>query len=881
MIDRRALGHRTARASDSRILAFVLALFAASALAQLSPESTETLSATMLQGLGEQLVAGDLDGDGDDELFVVASNGWAVYQRLDSGEYALVGEVDLPFPSVFAVCDVIPEVPGEELIWGFPEAADIAGDEAGVVQILTTELSGGGITLDIVTRFDQHDANVPGNGTVEPEAGDHFGATLAAGDFNGDGICDVAIGAPDEDLGPDVDAGSVHVFLGPVDPDTGSATFLPQIVQGSNGVPGVTEDGDRFGSVLSSGRIEDTLLDGDQLVVGAPDEVLPSSDEGAVWVVPYGTTEFLVDDATLFYAQELGFDGGPNDRFGASLATGDLDGNGWDELAIGAPRTTVDGVSSSAGVVYVVPGWGPFSPPSSAEQLTILSTGVSSSFAEHFGESVAIGQTDGDLFSDLAVGVPFDPLVSSRGTPAHGSIQIFTGGSDALSFQRQIVQSDIPGEDTEVEHFGEVLLFADTRADGTADLLVGVPRENLIQGGDDTGVVQLVPSAGRMRRAALLSQVGELSPHDRGTTPSLTERIGNYAVNGDGTAVFGRSDSDESSLETSDGTVLVYGVDLDAGGVATGAGSPFAWIDRAPGTLASSAGVLGQVGDSSPDGGTYSDFNQLMLDDSGHAHWIGDTTSNRHLYRSVPGSGIVDRLLSIGDPLPGGGTVGDIHRFDLSHGGNHLLASLAPGILWLDGAVVQREGEIFAPTGIAYRDVISISVNSSGNFVFNARPEMSIGSTLDRFVSSAGSEITNTTTIGPVFLEGMEARAVAINDAGETVGVFEHFRRGGVVFLACDPADLSAAVPLLITGDVLDVDGDGSGELKVTGLPHLGLEQPELTTGGTAFLRLEVEDLTGATEERDALVGLATNGCPLFADGYESGDTSAWSLTTP
>lgn len=47
------------------------------------------------------------------------------------------------------------------------------------------------------------------------EACDSFGGALAAGDFNNDGHTDLAIGVPDEDIGPDVDARAVNIIYGP------------------------------------------------------------------------------------------------------------------------------------------------------------------------------------------------------------------------------------------------------------------------------------------------------------------------------------------------------------------------------------------------------------------------------------------------------------------------------------------------------------------------------------------------------------------------------------------------------------------------------------------------------------------------------------------
>ncbi|OGO29355.1 MAG: hypothetical protein A2Z16_08420 [Chloroflexi bacterium RBG_16_54_18] len=266
-------------------------------------------------------------------------------------------------------------------------------------------------------------AVVQGLGIAEfPEEGDNFGSVLAAGDFNGDGFHDLAIGVPNEDLviGPAtiVNAGVVQIVYGS---GNGLGSDDDIYYQGDNGgLQDTPENGDEFGSSLAAGNFNGGRYD--DLAIGVPLEDYFGTNAGIVHLL-WGDWSGLTPDVDLRLWQELipGWTNETDDLFGWALTAGDFNHDGNDDLAIGAP----EGGASDYGAVHVL--YGDISFDDAFSKIN-PSTGTD----EWFAYSLAAGDIDGDDYDDLVVGAPyFDD--DAPGITNSGIVYTMYGGAGGVN----------------------------------------------------------------------------------------------------------------------------------------------------------------------------------------------------------------------------------------------------------------------------------------------------------------------------------------------------------------------------------------------------------------------------------------------------------------
>lgn len=358
-------------------------------------------------------------------------------------------------------------------------------------------------------------------------------------DFNGDGYHDLAIGVPGEAIGERTGAGLVNVLHGS---PSGIATVGDQVWYQNNAGSGATsETGDRFGYATASG---DFNLDGfTDLAVGSPNEALGTRDGSGLVTVIYGSTGGLLDFTAQHWHQNTpGVGGGaePGDSFGAALATGDFNADGFADLAIGVPGEGL-GTKDNAGIVTVLYGSliGLLASGSQVWHHDTAGVKGKADAEDQFGSSITAGDFNADGIDDLAVGIPGDTVNTKLSA---GSVTILRGSPAGLTdLGDQLWSQDSQGVKGVAEagdRFGYSVAAGDFDHDGYVDLSVGVPHE-AAGNKADTGVVHLLRGD-----ANGLTDVGDLwltqsTPNVPGANEA-DDRFG-YAlatgdINGDGFA---------------------------------------------------------------------------------------------------------------------------------------------------------------------------------------------------------------------------------------------------------------------------------------------------------------------------------------------------------
>lgn len=443
--------------------------------------------------------AGDVNGDGFDDLIIGARYADNVYAGPDSGAaYVVFGKA-----GGFAANLNLSALNGTN---GFKLTGNDIGDWAGFAVSSAGDVNGDGYDDIIVgaPRVNGAGSNVGASYVVFGKAGgfaanfdlsalngsDGFliqGATTfnengssvsGAGDVNGDGFDDIIVGARYNSLNGS-NSGASYVVFGKAAGFSASLSLLS--LDGSNGFAIVGANTDDFAgqSVSSAGDVNGDGFD--DLIIGATGADPNGSRSGASYVV-FGKAagySAIVDLGTLNGANGFRIEGVVlNDQSGKSVsAAGDVNGDGIADLVIGAHLA--DSGEADSGAAYVVFG----KAAGFAANLKLSSLNGFNGFringvaaSDLSGLSVAsAGDVNGDGFGDVIIGAPF---ANSNGDNSGASFVVF---GKAGGFAPSLDLSTLDGSNgfridgvAALDYSGwSVSGAGDVNGDGFDDLIVG------------------------------------------------------------------------------------------------------------------------------------------------------------------------------------------------------------------------------------------------------------------------------------------------------------------------------------------------------------------------------------------------------------------------
>ena len=749
----------------------------------------------------------------------------------------------------------------DELVVGAPATTVATHNAAGAVHIYSI-LPNRGDSGPFQLEKTLDDSQFPDE---EAGAGELFGRALIVGSIQGNNRCDIAVGVPGQEVGGNAAAGAVRLYHRV----SQQVDVLPVRSFTALDFEEPTRENGSFGLALAIGAFDRSSPSHAGLAISEPG-VFAEQDFGKVYV-DFGGFHGLNQATTDVLSGVEGF--------GLALAAGDFDGDGIDELAIGDPaglKPTVGG--KRVGLLHIADGNGPDAPHFETvvtldqDQLGIA--GGSEEF-DYFAGRISVGDFDRNGYEDL--------VVSSSGENSdRGRVDVLYGHLDGFATDR--VQG-VAAEDFDPLLLTRVLsgvALGDLDGSGSDDLGLVLEQAD-VRGTPTIRVMQVSPARPRLLRVTKLLTRGDLvqltdETREVGwiftTNRDETGRLAVALQFTDGSEAILVEDGAGGWREIFDSardfpsTDHIVSFELNSNDHFAAHIQEFRRGVQGTDAIFSHNGAVARHGDLNPA------LPRAVFADLGHPQLIGSSVwfvSAGDVFRTTR-SGLelaIDRTAWI-PRVP----LAEITGLSVSRDGSQVgivgSDTSDRDLAALNGQVLSVEGDaMVAPaTGFVSR-VRNISVEER-EWAWSSLAEDSTGeypfvSTREGSALFSPLRLRNGTE---VVTYNLASRLTGNGELLTLWGRFVGARRWSLV-LSCQgkPGGWLS----MTTGDAIDFDGDRVMDAELRTIAAADPASDSLVVLGTLVGDVSSRSLMRVTNSWRG--GLA---CPLFDDGFESGDTSSW-----